>query len=607
MTKITFHKHILLFASIFILNACLGNTAKRDSLYGTDNNKTAEYYLQQSDKRQGLEQAEWKLKAAAAYAKSKRFAQAYGTLRSFEPTQLPIPQRDSYYLLRGESALNVQDSFEALRALQNISQPENKSLEWNRHHQLLLASALGANKRYVDAAMIRVASQQWFDNPVQLDNNFQRAWSDLEKAQLGELQLKRVDNQSLTEQGWLDLAILKKQYANNPRLLSESLKDWSDIYFNHPAIDYLPQQLIQLRDAPVIAPRKIALLLPLTGRLAAVGNTIRDGFFSSYFATPRTSETPEVIVLDSANGDSIDSLYQSAMNQGAEFVVGPLLKKHIDRLALQQAMPLPTLVLNRLQNNLNPANFYQFGLPVEDEAAQIAELAIARGESRAFVINADNSSGQRAVNSFVRTFEELGGVIVKTATISNNQDPKVEITRLLGVDQMERRSKELQNMLNIPITNSGQGSAEADFIFMIAKPKAARIIKPYLNYYYAYNMPVYATSAIYNGRSNIQTDNDLSGITFTDSPWMLGSDDSIRQAKQSLFKLVPQSSGSLARFFALGHDAHSLIPEIPQLEALTDYSIKGLSGDLSLDNYGRVVRQLAWGKYIKGKVEPINQ
>lgn len=169
----------------------------------------------------------------------------------------------------------------------------------------------------------------------------------------------------------------------------------------------------------------------------------------------------------------------------------------------------------------------------------------------------------------------------------------------------KKRAQDLQNYLNIPIEASGQGSATADFIFLISKVDKARIIKPYLNYYYAYDLPVYATSTVYEGYTNPTRDNDLDGISFTDAPWMLGSTEAIEDSRRRMKQLVPNSTNSLARFFALGHDAYAIIPQLPEFAQSPNHGIEGLSGYLTMDAYGQFVRQLAWGMFRGGQMIPL--
>lgn len=575
--------------------------------YGTASTQSADYYLKEASKRQGAAQASWKLKAAAAYARNKRYSSAYNTLLTFQPTELEASQRNAYYLLKGETALQLQKGFESIRALQAVTNPQEQSLGWNRHYQLLMADALTTNKRFADAAVTRLKAQPLLDSQTQIDEQFNTAWQELKQSPLGALEAKSRRATDPAIMGWLDLAITQKRYENNARLMAQGLQTWSAQYPNHPGIQYVSTNVQQLSNAEFIAPTKVGLIVPLTGRFSKVGASIRDGFVAAYFEKRAgRGEIPSIQVYDSANGTGIEQIYQQAMADGVDMVVGPLLKNNIDRLTRFDTMPIPTLVLNRLDSSFAPANLYQFGLPIEDEAEQIARFAVRKNQMRAFVINANGRVGERAVESFRQTFEQEGGTVVQVATISKGQDPKVAITRLLGVDKIEQRSKDLQNLLNLPIESSGQGSAGADAIFLISDRKKARTIKPYLNYYYAYNLPVYATSEIYPGRTSKQLDNDLSGIVFTDAPWMLATSNEIKKAKKAVKKTLPNSHSSLGRFFALGFDAYAIIPELGQLSALPDAAIDGLTGILSVDQYGRVKRQMAWGRYQDGEVRAYN-
>ncbi|NVK20995.1 MAG: penicillin-binding protein activator [Kangiellaceae bacterium] len=612
MTKMRINKNLLLGFSVLFLASCITTqprTSPRqsESVYGNNSARSADYYLSEASKRDGSAQAPYKLQAAAAYASQQRFAEAYNVLRSFQPTQLPLSDRDAYYMLMGESALKQKKAFEAIRSLQAVSNPDSHSMRWNAHYQVLMADALAANNRLADAAVQRINADDLFESVAQVTQQHEKAWQELMQSPAGAIELKRERARTNKELGWLDMAIIQHRYARNPRSLSGAMKDWQELYVGHPAINYVNQQIQQLGEIDMIAPTKVALFVPLSGRLAAVGSVIRDGFLAAHYEKGNSSsETADIVVYDSAAGDSMDTLYRRAMDEGVDFVVGPLTKRNIDDIATYRNLPIPTLALNRLENAYGPSNFYQFGLPIEDEARQIAQYAMRKNQNRAFIINADNSVGERATKAFIEEFQSLGGSIVKIADMSNGQNPKSAIMGMLGADRSEKRTSELQNLLNVPIESSGQGSSNADFIFMVAKAKEARIIKPYLNYYYAYNLPVYATSTIYNGSSSRTRDNDLEGIMFTDAPWMIGSTSNIRATKSSFSKLIPNSTNAMARFFALGHDAYLLMPELSQLSAMSDYSIDGLSGILFMDRDGNIVRQLAWGQYNQGNIIPVN-
>lgn len=610
MTKKLMHKNlILVFTAIFsamILSACTTAPRKADTATSAEYDlQPAEFYLQQADNAEEADKAPFLLQAAKAYMQREQYAQAYDVLNSFYPTQLPADLRADWYLLVGEVALTQEQPFDSIRALQTIRNPENYDTEWQSHYYRLLADSLAANQRHADAAMVRIEALPLFTQPKLRGEQERKIWIELMTSPTGALEITRNRANKHNELGWLDMAIIQQQFAANPAALSEAMQEWNLLYPNHSALYYIDIKV--QREAVMIdisAPTKIGLFLPTSGRLATVGNVILDGFMTSYYDTQMMgSEKPEVLVYDTAS-EAIELLYQQAMADGVEFVIGPLLKSKADDIAQYQRLPIPTLVLNRLDNTYAPTGMFQFGLPIEDEAEQIARFAINKGQTRAFVINAEKTVGNRAVETFSDTFQRLGGKIVRTADLSRTPDPKVAVMQMLGADQAEKRKTELQNLLNLPIESSAQISTTADFIFMIAQANEARIIKPYLNYYYAYNLPVYATSHLYNGSNN--RENDLNGIQFIDAPWMIPQTNEQASNKQKIVRMFPTAGGSLGRFFALGYDSFLLIPEITQLSALSDYSVEGLSGELTLDYYGRIVRKLAWAKYQKGFWVPIN-
>ncbi|MBD3653990.1 penicillin-binding protein activator [Kangiella sp.] len=610
MTKKRMHKNLILvftaFFSVLMISSCTTTgSRKSDSPAVADYDmQPAEFYLQQAEAAEEADRAPFLLQAAKAYVQREQYAEAYEVLNSFYPTQLPLELRADWYLLVGEVALIQQQPFDSIRALQTVRDPESYSLEWQSQYYRLLADSLAANQRHADAAMTRIEAMHLFTDPDLREEQERKIWIELMTSPTGALEITRNRANEHDELGWLDMAIIQQQFANNPAALSTAMQEWNILYPNHPALYYIDIQV--QRDTVIVdigAPTKIGLFLPTSGRLATVGNLILDGFMTSFYDTQMMgSEKPEVIVYDTAS-EPVELLYQQALADGIEFVIGPLLKNKADDIAQYQQLPIPTLVLNRLDNAYTPAGMFQFGLPIEDEAEQIARFAIDKGQTRAFVINADKTVGQRAVETFSDNFQRLGGTVVRSADLTKTPDPKVAVMQMLGADQAEKRKRELQNLLNLPIESSAQISTTADFIFMIAEAKDARIIKPYLNYYYAYNLPVYATSNLNNGSN--RRENDLNGIQFIDAPWMIPQTDEQASNKQKVVNMFPAAGGNLGRFFALGYDSFLLIPEITQLSALEDYSVEGLSGELTLDYYGRIVRKLAWAKYQGGHWVPL--
>ena len=105
---------------------------------------------------------------------------------------------------------------------------------------------------------------------------------------------------------------------------------------------------------------------------------------AAYYDTPEGSSQPAMRLYDSGGTpDSALAAYQQAVSNGANFVIGPLLKESVEALEQLYPLPVPVLGLNRTDHSelLNPALF-QFGLAPEDEAREAARLARRKGLRR---------------------------------------------------------------------------------------------------------------------------------------------------------------------------------------------------------------------------------
>src|SRR5690606_32760795 len=138
---------------------------------------------------------------------------------------------------------------------------------------------------------------------------------------------------------------------------------WRSRWPDHPATLHPPSDLQLLRQLVEEQPRQVALLLPLQGTLEKSGKAVRDGFMAAYYAAKnRDTRVPEVRIFDTSGGN-IDQVYQLALDDGAEFIVGPLEKESLAQLNLRLNLPVPTLALNEVDNAFGyPEGLYQFGL-----------------------------------------------------------------------------------------------------------------------------------------------------------------------------------------------------------------------------------------------------
>ncbi len=183
---------------------------------------------------------------------------------------------------------------------------------------------------------------------------------------------------------------------------------WRQTYTDHPAAGGLLAELLAAQRGTAW-PAHIALLLPLSSPQRAAALAVRDGFMAAHLRGPHGAGTT-VRVYDTAQGSQ--QAYLKAQLDGADFIVGPLLKPEVDQV-IAQAGFVPTLALNfATKDGTFLRSFYQFALAPEDEARTIAATAAAAGAKTALAFVPSNARGYQIRDTFRAEFEARGGQLV---------------------------------------------------------------------------------------------------------------------------------------------------------------------------------------------------
>ncbi len=422
-------------------------------------------------------------------------------------------------------------------------------------------------------------------DPAFWQGNTATVWTKLEHIPLPELQNAAAHATDPNIIGWLKLAIISKQYSTDTMQLTTQLIAWRAANPSHTANSLFPDDATLTNIQNTQHPKHIVLLLPLQGPLGASGQAVRDGFLSAYYGSPNKAQQT-VSFLDTNQNSNISALYQQAIGQGADAVVGPLTKEDVQSLAQQSSFSVPTIALNytNVWFGSLPTNFYEFGLSPLDEAKQLAERAWQAGHRRAIIIAPQDEWGQRVSKTLVTNWSALGGSVADTFYFTPQMDLNQSIATLLHANTNNDR--------NAKVPAEQQRRQDFDTIFLLASPQSARQIVPLLKYYYADKTPIFSTSAIYSGSPEPQRDSDLNGVTFSDTPWTLQMANS------------KGSAGSDSRFnrlYAVGRDAYLLSNQMARFSKLPNFPIYGATGALTLTPQQQIYRRLAWVQMRNGR------
>jgi len=386
--------------------------------------------------------------------------------------------------------------------------------------------------------------------------------------------------------GWLELGRILADSKSGALGTQRRLAEWRARYPAHPAGEPLWKVAPERPAVPGGQPRQVALLLPLSGRAAAAGGAVRDGFLGAYFDDGGTAR-PRIRLYDVAEGDA-PSAYLQALGDGSDFVVGPLTREEVAALATLADGRATTLALNFLPDHVQvPDRFYQYALSPEDEARLAARRIAADGHSSGVTLAPQSDWGRRVTAAFAEEFTAGGGHVVDQAEYLPSTADFNEIIRRLLRTTGQRGS--------IP-------RSDAQFVFVAAQPVHGRLIRTQLRFNYASALPMYATSDIYDpaGPGNV----DLDGVIFPDMPWIIDPLGASAAARDAAERAFPSRGGQLSRLYAFGYDAYRLVGELPRLRNGSSGPLAGVSGRLALDPQGRVRRELDWAQVVGGRVSP---
>jgi len=489
----------------------------------------------------------------------------------------------------------IYQSLLTLPEIEEITDYAFKALALNIRSRGVLAIG-----KPLESARMRMQIREFLKQPEEIEANNDFIWDALNRITEPAMIRALSEEQTVETRGWLELNLIARRSNMLPAKLEPWMEQWYQLYGEHPAAPEFAINLLEESRRIFIDPKRIALMLPFSGRLEKVSEAIQNGFLYAHYQDP--GQLAELEIIDASSDPAEFNLqYEQAIQNGADFIVGPIDKDLVEVLQQRDSLAVPTLTLN-YGNDKDEGllNLYQFGLLPEDEAVQIADFALAQGRHHALVLVPDTEWGYRLQRAFTERFEALGGHVVGSNVYPAKQsDYSAAITNLLNLTSSNQRKSILQQVIREQVRFEARRRQDVDMIFIAANSRQARLIKPQLKFHHAQDLPVYATSHISSSNANPDDDRDLNEILFVDIPWMLdsGNNPDYRQINH----YWPHESQRFSRLFALGIDAYRIIRSLRRLMLNPEESQQHHTGLLTVDKAGRVKRSLLMATYKNGR------
>ncbi|MDX2319507.1 MAG: penicillin-binding protein activator [Moritella sp.] len=607
------YSRLIMFLSLsLLLSACSSTTtsekatSKPQSIVAPDVltqiDQPAQYYIDKIALANKPQVISWQLLSARALIAEGHSQPALDILLSVERNPLSKQQLFEVALIRSEAYLlekRYQDAANVLNFNPTLDTAEQA--HWQRYYLLnaIIAELLNNNAK---AVAYRVTLNDFLDAELHSTNN-SHLWQLVSVIPLAELQslTLRFNTESPTLAGWYQLAALAQQYRTEPQLLIDHLQTWKTAYPQHPAWNGFPAELVKAMAITPYAPSKIAVLAPLTGKSAVAGKAIRDGMLSAYYQDD-AAKSIDLRFYDTA-ALSADELYLQAIDDGADFVVGPLLKSNLTKV-LPLVKDVPLMSLNKLPaaEIQTAENIYYFSLSSNDEAIAAAKKMHHDGIKQPLVLAPNNRTGERLSAEFTKQWQSLTKGSSETYKYKSRSDMQKTVTSLFSVTSSNQRISLMQNLVGADVKAKTRSRRDIDAIYIIATPSEAMLAIPYIittQNPYAQQVAVYASSRTHGNNLSKSQSRDLNGLIFSDMPWLLNPD---RELKQQTLALWPNMSKIQQNLFAMGYDSFQLIPNVLQLRNFPNLRLAGQTGILYINDEGIIEREFSWAKYRSGKI-----
>ncbi|MCY3730258.1 MAG: penicillin-binding protein activator [Rhodospirillaceae bacterium] len=384
----------------------------------------------------------------------------------------------------------------ALDTLERVSQPASGGLL--AAVAAVRGRALFGLERVAEAVTTLVERERWLDAAQLLDNH-RLIWAGL-TGQPSAGPFAATGDPVID--GWLALQPIAVAARTDPFGLRESLARWRQAHPDHPAAHALVQALLAESRRSQDYPAQIAVLLPFSGLQQSVARVVRDGFIAAHLSSAAHADGGTILKFYDTTLLGPQEAYLRAQADGADFVVGPLLKPEVEAV-IGSAGLIPTLALNSIETQRPvPSNLYQFALAPEDEAREVARHAVANGATHAVALIQNSDWGQRLLGSFRDELESLGGQLLQYRTYdSGSQDFSATITMLLNIERSDQRRQRLAANLGMALQFEPRRRQDVDLIFVAADASAGRLLVPQLRFHYAGDIPTYATSAVHESHA----------------------------------------------------------------------------------------------------------
>ncbi len=291
-----------------------------------------------------------------------------------------------------------------------------------------------------------------------------------------------------------------------------------------------------------------------------------------------------------------------------DYVIGPLLKPNVDNYITQDNIAQPTLLLNLPAKQQIKPQHIVLSMDPKDEAIQAATTLSRQNFKHPIVFSQQDNVSKRITNNFVSQWNKITGVQPQVVFFDSESKMQEQLKDSLEISLSKQRIRDIDVRIRQKLKTETRSRRDLDMIYIVGSPNETRLLKPYIDVNispFAQAIPIFASSRSHNDNGDSSDRRDLTGLHFTEMPWLLDSKQQNKPLKELNKSIWPSRSNSLQRIFAMGYDSLSLVDKFQMIKQTPYIRHYGQTGILKLDDQGVLTRSLLWGSYQKDKVAEI--
>ncbi|NNM50784.1 MAG: penicillin-binding protein activator [Pseudomonadales bacterium] len=336
-----------------------------------------------------------------------------------------------------------------------------------------------------------------------------------------------------------------------------------------------------------------AILLPETGMQAGAAEHIRTGLIAAYYAdTQAVPQRPGLQFYDT-DAAPIDAVYQQAIHDGAQAVIGPLQKDQVTQLLHQQTtFPIPTLLLNRAEGPAAINGAWELSLSPEDEIPALIQAAHQAGLHNIAILDDPDPASQLHARHLADAWLASGGTIALTQTLHAHGHILEDLHNVLyqPAPPPAHRKRHHHTKIQPPVRRALDG------LFLATGSASGAQIHPSLLHMKT-TLPIYALStAVSLGKGHADF-YDLQDVIYSEIPWLAQPPDDLYHL---LTTVDPMQGSARLRLVALGIDAWQLLRQLSVSPPAWPW--KGRTGDLKPEG-SLLIRQTTLNRVNDGGLE----